>query len=90
MPREPELQDEITFKRLKKDIVVFKDMFLEPNGLKYEKNFRIKQEEKIKVLEKVKEIKKSVEQLKRLNIKEDQKKIIQRENLINFYKTFDY
>jgi hypothetical protein len=71
MPREPELQDEITFKRLKKDIAVFKDMFLEPNGVKYEKNFRIKQEDKVKVLEKVKEIKKSVEQLKRLNIEED-------------------
>jgi hypothetical protein len=60
MPREPELQDEITFRRLKKDIAIFKDMFLEPNGVKYEKNFRMKQEEKLKVLEKVKEIKKSV------------------------------
>lgn len=69
MPREPELQDEITFRRLKKDIAIFKDMFLEPNGVKYEKNFRIKQEEKLKVLEKIKELKKSVEQLKRLNMK---------------------
>ena len=45
-------------------------MFLVPNGVRYEKNFKMKQEDKMKVLEKMREIKRLASQLKRLNMDE--------------------
>jgi hypothetical protein len=50
MNREPDLQEEITFKRLRKDVDQFKKNYLETNEIRFEKSFHQQQEEKIKVI----------------------------------------